>query len=383
MRAQVTWVAPIVAITLWTFNGNAQVPESGLSKEPSKEVVSRVDDIEACWESVTNSSRFAQLATKLWLTTNMDLPITSAQLQDRSTATLEDREAIRAWLEQTRPCSDWGPMANRRQGDSALAAHIATRQMILENLIRGASYGRTNEALYEGAKGLDYQIHGLPQYQSAGNRISEDESPFRTIARQVSNALASGNADKLERLASDLLSRPELTPSGVVAIHRFHQAMAVYLGEGAGTKGVSTGHPLESILSTVHVWQKKYPKSAAAFVSEGSLLLSHSLGARGETTIDQVPHDKLVVFESNLGLARAALMSSKAIGKADPIWYETMLTAGQYSGMDRQAFYDLVDEGMHAYPNDFDMAEMGLFYIFPIWGGSREEIARYVAHSLA
>lgn len=220
------------------------------------------------------------------------------------------------------------------------------------------------------------------QYHSAGKRISEEESQFRAIIRQVSSALESGNADELERLASDLLSRHELTPAGAVPIHSFHQAMEVYLGEGPGGKGVSTGHPLNSILSTVHVWQKKYPNSAAAFVSEGSLLLSHALGARGETSIDQVPSDKLLEFESNLDLARVALMSSKAIGKGDPIWYETMLTAGQYSGMERNAYVDLVDEGMHAYPNDFDMAEMGLFYMFPVWGGSRKEIAAYVEHAL-
>jgi len=125
------------------------------------------------------------------------------------------------------------------------------------------------------------------------------------------------------------------------------------------------------------------PKSAAAVVAEGDVLLSHALGARGETAIGDVSSDEMRIFEDNLNLARAALIRKERIGKSDPIWYETMIATGQYSGMDRKAFLDLVDEGMRAYPNDFDMAQMGLIYMMPRWGGSHEQIATYVAHVLA
>jgi hypothetical protein len=43
----------------------------------------------------------------------------------------------------------------------------------------------------------------------------------------------------------------------------------------------------------------------------------------------------------------------------------------------------VVAEGMRAYPNDFDMAEIGVIYMIPRWGGSHEQIAAYVEHVLA
>jgi hypothetical protein len=59
-----------------------------------------------------------------------------------------------------------------------------------------------------------------------------------------------------------------------------------------------------------------------------------------------------------------------------------MITIGQYEGMDRRAFLKLVDEGLQTHPRDFDMAQIGLIYMIPRWGGSHEQLAAYVEHVL-
>lgn len=219
-------------------------------------------------------------------------------------------------------------------------------------------------------------------FHSAGKRKSADEAQLRVIYKRVSSALDNGDVDALERVASALLIRQGETPAGRVPIHDLHQSIEFYLGEGPGADGVHR-HSFDRVLSIIREWEKRYPNSAAAVVAEGDVLLSHALGARGETAARDVPTDKMRTFEDYLSLARAALARNETTGKGDPIWYETMITAGQYSGMDRKAFLELVDEGMRAYPNDFDLAEVGLIYMIPRWGGSHEQIVTYVEHVLA
>jgi hypothetical protein len=128
-----------------------------LAKHPLPEAtIRRVDEINACWDAVNSSPRFAQLQTRLWLGTTADEPPTPAQLRDRSSTTPADREAAMAWLEETRPCSDWGP--NKRAGDTLMLAYIVTRRTQLQILAKGAPYGNVNLALYAGTRYFEQQF---------------------------------------------------------------------------------------------------------------------------------------------------------------------------------------------------------------------------------
>lgn len=161
MRTRMTWVASIAPLVLWMPNGHAQNPttSNAYARPPSKaeqqEILSRVAEIEACWESINNSYGF-DLKDKLWLTTKVQPPPTPAQLQDRSRPTRRERKAIKEWLEHTTLCSDG--MASRRLGDVDLAAHAALRLTTVGNLLRGAAYGQVNRVLYVEAQSIERQF---------------------------------------------------------------------------------------------------------------------------------------------------------------------------------------------------------------------------------
>lgn len=121
-----------------------------------KEVIRRVEQINACWDAVNHSPRFAQLQRRLWLATTADEPPTPAQLRDRDGATPADREAAMAWLEQTRPCNDWGP--HKRLGDTAMIAYIASRRALIGLFAKGATYGSMNQDLYAGTQSFEQQF---------------------------------------------------------------------------------------------------------------------------------------------------------------------------------------------------------------------------------
>jgi hypothetical protein len=218
-------------------------------------------------------------------------------------------------------------------------------------------------------------------FHSLGQRKSEMEVQRGRVFGEVFRALDTGNVDALEKLASYLLRQQEPTPGGEVAIRDFHQAMLRYLNE-CPTAGFRP-HPWESTVAIVSAWQKKYPASAAAAVAEGNLFLCRALGARGDKVIGEVPQENLRIFADNLILAREAFLRNRATGASDPYWYEKMIVIGLYSGMDREAFVKLVDEGMRAYPFDYDLAALGVVYMVPRWGGSHEQVVGYIAHVLS
>jgi len=132
------------------------------AKQPvPKDTIRRVDEINACWDAVNNSPRFAQLQRKLWLATTADEPPTPAQLRDRDRATPADSEAAMAWLEQTRPCNDWG--AKKRAGDTLMIAYTVTRRTQIQMLTKGSPYGHVNQNVFAATQWFEQQFHAQSQ----------------------------------------------------------------------------------------------------------------------------------------------------------------------------------------------------------------------------
>jgi hypothetical protein len=138
-----------------------------LAKHPLPEAtIRRVDEINACWDAVNSSPRFAQLQTRLWLGTTTDEPPTPAQLRDRARAMPADREAAMAWLEETRPCNDWGP--GRRAGDTMMLAYIASRRAVIQMLTKGAPYGQVSLYVYAATKSFEQQFRAQAHRPQSG-----------------------------------------------------------------------------------------------------------------------------------------------------------------------------------------------------------------------
>jgi hypothetical protein len=128
-----------------------------LAKHPLPEAtIRRVDEINACWDAVSSSPRFAQLQRRFWLGTTADEPPTPAQLRDRGRPTPADREAAMAWLEETEPCNDWGP--GKRAGDTMMIAYIVSRRNQIQNLTKGLPYGQMNQYVYAATRSFEEQF---------------------------------------------------------------------------------------------------------------------------------------------------------------------------------------------------------------------------------
>jgi hypothetical protein len=150
MRVRIVLVTSIAAIALWMPDGHAQ--QQAKSNRVTKDMISRVVEIEACWESVNNS--FPELQERLWLGTNPDKPPTPSQLSDHHGGTRRDRKVAMAWFEETRQCSSWGASL----GDNLIAAYSDSRLAMVQMFAKGAPYDQVNENLYIAAKIFEDQF---------------------------------------------------------------------------------------------------------------------------------------------------------------------------------------------------------------------------------
>ncbi|MGH9642943.1 MAG: hypothetical protein ACRD3Q_10985, partial [Terriglobales bacterium] len=88
-------------------------------------------------------------------------PPTPAQLRDRDRATPAESEAVMAWLEQTRPCNDWGP--KKRAGDVLMIAYIVARRSAIQLLTKGVPYGNVNQYVYDATQLFEQQFRAQSQ----------------------------------------------------------------------------------------------------------------------------------------------------------------------------------------------------------------------------
>ena len=220
---------------------------------------------------------------------------------------------------------------------------------------------------------------------SEGKRISPDLHRADEVTKRVSSALDEGNVDALEKLADALLKQQLPRPhGGSPQIGYLHLAMKIYLTlQQPKEEDEITLHTFDRTLQTIHTWQQKYPRSGAAIVAEADVLLRRALAARGGDEIDKVTTGRLRVFEQSIAAAHRALTKNEEVGKTDPIWYDKMASAMWYGNADRRDFIALIDAGMRAYPQNLDLADSGITYMLPRWGGSDKEVVAYIHHVLS
>jgi hypothetical protein len=224
----------------------------------------------------------------------------------------------------------------------------------------------------------------LAPFHSEGRRISADQRQLEEVVSQVSSALNEGNVDALNKLTDALLRQKTLTPAGYLPLSHFHTAMRIYLVRyQPKTREEVTLHTFDRTLSTVHAWQKQHPESGTAIVAEADVFLRAAFTARGNDASSKVPAGRWKVFEQGVAAAHEALIRNEEVGKQDPIWYEKMASVMRDRNANRHAYVAMIDEGMRAYPSNLGMANSGLKYMLPRWGGSDEEVVAYIRHVLS
>jgi hypothetical protein len=224
----------------------------------------------------------------------------------------------------------------------------------------------------------------LAPFHSEGKRISADQRQLEEVMRRVSSALDEKNVDALNNLADALLKQRTPTPAGYLPLRHFHFAIKRYLTLRQPKGEKVTTHTFGRALYTMRAWQKRYPMSGTAIVAEADVLLRRALAARfvGDT-VDEVPPEQLEVFKQSIAAAHRVLTTHQRIARTDPFWYEKMASVMWYGKANRNDFIALIDEGMRAYPNNLGMADSGITYMLPRWGGSDEEVVAYIHHVLS
>lgn len=173
-----------------------------------------------------------------------------------------------------------------------------------------------------------------------------------------------------------------VSPDGVYEIFYITNAIA----ESAQVDGASDGNLIVTYnlaKKVVEHWRAKYPASPTAAVALAELHNARGWHERGMGFSDSVDERQEQTFENELSAAWDILESTRAFATENPAWFATAEQVGKGLGMDRDEYVQIVDEGMHRFPDIQYLATQGAFYMAPRWGGSDQAVKRYTDHVLA
>ena len=66
-------------------------------------------------------------------------------------------------------------------------------------------------------------------------------------------------------------------------------------------------------------------------------------------------------------MAREYLLDRKKVLSNDPSWYSTMLAISVSGGVERDIFFDVLNEGLDRYPTYYSLYLLSLDYMSPQW----------------
>jgi hypothetical protein len=206
------------------------------------------------------------------------------------------------------------------------------------------------------------------------DRISGDAAEYQAYREKICPALKNGDVETLESTSRQALAPAAVTPSGVPRIWVFYFAVEECM-RGYRADDRQVWMPASA---SVAAWQKKYPGSASARVTESELHLTAAWAARGDGYDDDVTEQARKEFNAELSEARKTLESSRDISSKDPDWYRQMVDIFRYQAEPRDAVIALVQEGFDRYPEYYPTVAQGFRYMLPKYGESSADMAVYL-----
>jgi hypothetical protein len=176
---------------------------------------------------------------------------------------------------------------------------------------------------------------------------------------------------ELEALAEDYRAHGSRTSSGLWKIGILHNGIEEVDGKNRDDKYWS------ALMAKSARWIAAFPQSPTARIAHASFLSSHAWAVRGGGWSRDVPKDDWPPFHRLIEQSRSYLLANKEIGKADPQWYQEMLTLARVDGSGDDAFNVLIDEATWKYPDYYPNYFTAIEYLGPRWHGNLAAIEEF------
>lgn len=185
-------------------------------------------------------------------------------------------------------------------------------------------------------------------------------------AYQALIAIRSGDYATADRIAADVLTRSELQRWDFYPFNEFMETI---------TRGGND--PL--LLDGLRIWIRQEPKSAIAYLIRAEYYRVAAWTARSDDLPERVPPRLMALFTEDLALAASDAKMSISLNPRIPWSYLLYMHAVSGNG-NTTALESAFEAGIKAYPLNYELYRVRLYFLTPKWGGSVKDMYAFVDH---
>lgn len=203
---------------------------------------------------------------------------------------------------------------------------------------------------------------------------SQASEPEQREQLQFESSAAFQKSDfaRLEQLAKEYRSSKARTDSGTWHLSMFYKGIA-----RRGLEFGKTEHEAwESALSKFDDWIEAFPDSPTPHIARAATYMGRAWIVRGESYVQGVSGEERDWYRKLATRTGEYLAAHQNLNSEDPHWYYLMADVYRALGAEKQAFWDLITDGLDAYPDYDDILFVAGGFYSPRWYGSSEEVER-------
>jgi hypothetical protein len=148
-----------------------------------------------------------------------------------------------------------------------------------------------------------------------------------------------------------------------------------------GVAHIDDGTPdpqCEEFLNKIRAWIAARPDSVTAKVALADALTDYAWKARGSGWANTVSQNADQLFEDRLRQAQQVLDEAKYLPQKCPEWWDVQQTVALGLGMDKNAYLQMVNEGIASEPTYMDIYTNAILFLQPRWYGEAGDSENFI-----
>ncbi len=185
----------------------------------------------------------------------------------------------------------------------------------------------------------------------------------------------SGDYESLELMMTQALMHLDDLPDGSSS----YEGIVTGLNELFDFGGLAT----EIVFGHTADWRRSLGTSTMADLIEALAFNDWAWSARGHGYANDVSSQNMAIYAYRTEMAAAALEEVADRAKSNPLWYALSLDVGLDQSQDREKLRAIFDRGEAQVPEDRTLYRRMLRILMPRWGGSYEEVDKFIEQMYA
>lgn len=196
-------------------------------------------------------------------------------------------------------------------------------------------------------------------------RAPQEWADRMVIKDAVTKAMDHRDFAALDAMEQDLRSRRIRTASGLWTLSTFYD----WFAEKAYTDDSANAGCRKDPILFAQAWASVSPEKPGPVIAQAAALATYGDCVRGEGYGNQIPAERMAIYNDSARAAYRLLVKHKDIASIDPHYYKVMAELYRMLGLDRAAMSALLEEASRKEPYYYETYLAAALYYYPEWYG--------------